>query len=116
MVSDSGLGQGKGGSGVPNRYREGCFSLTQRPLPPRYGVRTTMRKKRLGDVLRERGHISAEDLSKALDEQSRKVGLLGEGLLQRGIVSKKDLVAALEEITSTSHLRCLPSQGGAEAV
>ena len=66
-----------------------------------------MRKKRLGDVLRERGHISAEDLSKALDEQSRKVGLLGEVLLQRGLVGKKDLVAALEEITNTQYVHCL---------
>lgn len=66
-----------------------------------------MRKKRLGDVLRERGHISADDLSKALDEQSRKVGLLGEVLLQRGLVGKKDLVAALEEITNTQYVHCL---------
>lgn len=69
-----------------------------------------MRKKRLGDVLRERGHISAEDLTKALDEQSRKVGLLGEVLLQRGIVSKKDLVAALEEITNIPYVHCLSAQ------
>jgi type IV pilus assembly protein PilB len=61
-------------------------------------------------VLRERGHISAEDLSKALDEQSRKVGLLGEVLLQRGLVGKKDLVAALEEITSNQYVHCLSAE------
>ncbi len=63
-----------------------------------------MAKKKLGEVLRERGQISAEDLSKALDEQHRKVSLLGEVLLQRGIVGKDNLVAALEETTRVPYV------------
>jgi type IV pilus assembly protein PilB len=66
-----------------------------------------MPKKKLGEVLRERGHISADNLAKALDEQSRRVGLLGEALLERGLVGKKDLVAALEEITNIPYVHCL---------
>ncbi|HEV8525107.1 MAG TPA: ATPase, T2SS/T4P/T4SS family [Terriglobales bacterium] len=57
-----------------------------------------MGKKRLGEVLREKKHISAEALEKVLQEQQKTTGLLGEMLLQRGLVSKDDLVSALEEV------------------
>ena len=56
-----------------------------------------MGRKRLGDVLRERKHISIEDLDSALAEQATTARLLGELLLERGLVTKDDLVAALEE-------------------
>src|SRR5437868_7686071 len=56
-----------------------------------------MAKKRLGDVLRERKHISFEDLETALEDQQKSARLLGELLLERNLVSKDDLVAALEE-------------------
>jgi type IV pilus assembly protein PilB len=65
-----------------------------------------MGKKKLGELLRERGHISPEDLSKALDEQHRKVSLLGEVLLHRGLVGRENLVAALQEITRLDHVDC----------
>src|SRR5712671_250370 len=56
-----------------------------------------MGRKRLGDVLRERKHITIEDLDKALAEQAATARLLGEVLLERNLVTKNDLVAALEE-------------------
>jgi type IV pilus assembly protein PilB len=65
-----------------------------------------MGKKRLGDVLRERGHISNEDLSDALQEQQQKVIFLGEALLQRGSVRKEDLIAALEDVTQVPYIDC----------
>ncbi|PYU19469.1 MAG: type II secretion system protein GspE [Acidobacteria bacterium] len=58
-----------------------------------------MRRKRLGEVLHERGKISAKDLEKALEEQQEKLSHLGELLLERGLVGKSDLIAALEEVS-----------------
>jgi hypothetical protein len=42
-----------------------------------------MKKKRPGEVLRERGRISAADLKKALQEQQGQVIHLGELLFQQ---------------------------------
>ena len=58
-----------------------------------------MKRKKLGEVLRERKRINAEDLQNAIEEQEKKSMLLGELLLERTLVSKDDLVAALEEVT-----------------
>ena len=58
-----------------------------------------MRRKRLGEVLHERGKISARDLERALEEQQEKLSHLGELLLERGLVGKSDLIAALEEVS-----------------
>ena len=60
------------------------------------------RKKRLGEVLRERKRVKVEELEQALVEQKEMgggSGLLGELLLTRGFVGKEDLVSALEEVT-----------------
>jgi Type II secretion system (T2SS), protein E, N-terminal domain len=65
-----------------------------------------MKKKRLGEGLRERGHVTVEDLNKALQDQRGKLVRLGELLLQRGKVSKKDLVAALDEVTQVPYIDC----------
>ena len=65
-----------------------------------------MKKKRLGEVLRERGHLSAADLHKALQDQQGKGIHLGELLLQRGIVSKTDLVSTLAEVSAIPYLDC----------
>ena len=65
-----------------------------------------MKKKRLGDVLRERGHISPEQLSQAIEEQRGKVIRLGDLLLERGAASKSDLVTALEELTGVPYVDC----------
>lgn len=69
-----------------------------------------MRKKKLGEILRERGLISADDLSKALEEQQRKVILLGEVLLERNLVSREDLVASIEEVTKVQFIDCRSAQ------
>ena len=63
-----------------------------------------MRKKKLGEVLRERRHISGEVLDSAIEEQKRKLGRLGELLLHKGAVQKDALVAALEEVTGASYV------------
>jgi len=67
-----------------------------------------MKKKRLGEVLRERGHVSAADLHTALQEQQTQAKLvhLGELMLQRGWVSKKDLTSALTEVSKTPYFDC----------
>jgi type IV pilus assembly protein PilB len=69
-----------------------------------------MRKKRLGELLRDRGQVTAEDLSKALDEHHQKLVLLGEVLLQRGYVDRQNLVAALQEVTKVSYVDCRSAQ------
>ena len=53
-----------------------------------------MKRKRLGDVLKERGKISAESLQKLFDEQQDKVIRLGELILERGLVEKSALSKA----------------------
>jgi type IV pilus assembly protein PilB len=56
-----------------------------------------MRRKRLGEVLRERKKVTPEILERVLEEQEKTSSLLGELLLERGLVSKEDLISALEE-------------------
>lgn len=63
-----------------------------------------MKRKRLGEVLSERGHISPSDLAKALREQQGKVIHLGELLLQRRLVNKDQLLAALNEVSGVDYL------------
>jgi type IV pilus assembly protein PilB len=63
-------------------------------------------KKRLGEVLCERGQLGAADLKRALQEQQGKAIRLGELLLQRKLVSKKDLAAALEEVAGVKYVDC----------
>jgi type IV pilus assembly protein PilB len=66
-----------------------------------------MKKKKLGEVLRDRGKISAEDLDVAVSEQlGNKMLHLGELMLERGLVKKDDLAAALEEVSRVPYLDC----------
>ena len=65
-----------------------------------------MKKKRLGEVLRDRGMISSADLQKVVGDQQGKVIHLGELMLERGLVSKEDLGAALEEVARIPYLDC----------
>ena len=65
-----------------------------------------MKRKRLGEVLCERGHISAADLKQALQEQQGKVIHLGELLLQRKLVSKNELAAALADVSAVEYVDC----------
>jgi type IV pilus assembly protein PilB len=65
-----------------------------------------MKKKRLGEILRERNQVSVENLDKAIQDQQGKLVHLGELLLQRGAVSKADLVSALVETSRTPYFDC----------
>ena len=65
-----------------------------------------MRKKRLGEVLRERGQISARDLNQAIQDQQEKLVHLGELMLERRLVAKEDLVAALSEVSHIPYVDC----------
>jgi len=62
------------------------------------------KRKKLGTVLRERQHISENELEKALHEQKQKVAMLGEVLLASGKVPKPHLIAALEEASGVRYL------------
>jgi len=65
-----------------------------------------MKKKRLGEVLYERGQISAADLKKALLDQQGKVIHLGELLLERNVVTKAELLSAITEISGVPYQDC----------
>jgi len=65
-----------------------------------------MKKKRLGEVLRERGYISPADLTKAIEDQEGKLIHLGELLLDRGLVSRTELAAALTEVIRVPAVDC----------
>jgi len=70
-----------------------------------------MKKKRLGEVLRERGHVSAADLNRALQEQQQdKLLHLGELMLQRGLVAKQDLVSALMVVSQVPYFDCTAAE------
>jgi type IV pilus assembly protein PilB len=65
-----------------------------------------MKRKRLGEVLCERGQLSPADLQKVLQDQQGKFVHLGELLMGRGLVSKADLTAALSEVSAVPYLDC----------
>jgi type IV pilus assembly protein PilB len=65
-----------------------------------------MKKKKLGEVLRDRGMISSADLQKVIGEQQGKVIHLGELMLERGLVAKEALGAALEEVSHIPYIDC----------
>ena len=74
------------------------------------------KKKRLGEVLRERNQISRPDLDKAIEDQKDKVSRLGELMLERGLVQKKDLIAALVDVSHIPYLDCAPVQIDTQAL
>ena len=75
-----------------------------------------MKRKKLGEVLHERGQISTEVLAKAIAEQHGKVIRLGELLLERGLVNKSNLLLALNEVTRVPYLDCTAVEPTAEAL
>ncbi len=75
-----------------------------------------MAKRKLGEVLRERGQISAKDLSEAISDQPHKLVRLGELLLERDLVTKDDLSSALEEVTHVPYLDCASIRPTPEAL
>jgi type IV pilus assembly protein PilB len=76
-----------------------------------------VKKKRLGEVLQERGKISNADLTKAVkDQEGGKLQFLGEMLLERNLVSRKDLVSALEEVAHVPYVECNTVEPESEAL
>jgi type IV pilus assembly protein PilB len=75
-----------------------------------------LKKKRLGEVLRERGHLSTADLNQILLDQRGKRVHLGELLLQAGKVAKIDLISALAEVSDIPYLDCNRVQVDPEAL
>jgi len=65
-----------------------------------------MKRKKLGEVLRDSGKISSAELQAMIVEQQGKVIHLGELMLERGLVSKEDLGAALEEVSRIPYIDC----------
>jgi type IV pilus assembly protein PilB len=65
-----------------------------------------MKRKKLGEILQDRGHISAEELQQLFKEQEGKMVRLGELILERGLVDKATLVKALEEVSRVPYLDC----------
>jgi type IV pilus assembly protein PilB len=65
-----------------------------------------MKRKRLGEVLQDRGKISAADLQKLFEEQQGKVIRLGELILERCLVDKASLIEALVEVSQVPYLDC----------
>lgn len=58
------------------------------------------RRKRLGDILQEKGLLSQEQLNEALEYQRTTGDKLGEALIKLGFISPEDIADALSE-----HLR-----------
>src|SRR5215469_5235520 len=75
-----------------------------------------MKKRRLGEVLRERGHLSTADLNQILLDQRGKRIHLGELLLQNNKVAKIDLISALAEVSDIPYLDCTRVQVDPEAL
>jgi type IV pilus assembly protein PilB len=65
-----------------------------------------MKRKRLGEILQERGKISKASLDQLFLEQNNKIIRLGELILERGLVDKSSLVSALEEVARVPYLDC----------
>jgi type IV pilus assembly protein PilB len=66
-----------------------------------------MKRKKLGEVLQDRGQISETDLQQLFKEQEcNKMVRLGELILERGLVDKASLVKALEEVSRVAYLDC----------
>lgn len=75
-----------------------------------------MGRKRLGDLLQERGRVSHRDIESAVQEQRGSSILLGELLLQRGLVSKDEIIAALQEITHAKYVDCKTAKVSPDAL
>jgi len=60
------------------------------------------KKRRLGDILLEKGIVSQEQLEEALEEQKKSGRLLGELLISMDFASEKDILEALGVQTGTT--------------
>ena len=69
-----------------------------------------MKRKKLGELLQDRGQISEATLQKLFKEQEGKMVRLGELILERDLVDKASLVKALEEVSRVPYLDCTTVQ------
>jgi type IV pilus assembly protein PilB len=74
-----------------------------------------MPRKKLGEVLRERGKITERQLTDLILDQQGKVRL-GELLLERGLLKKQDLIEALEDTTRVPYVDCGDAMPNLEAL
>ncbi len=64
-------------------------------------------KKRIGELLVERGLLTEEALSKTLETKTARIG---ENLVEKGLVSKEDIGAALQSIMGVPYVECPPAE------
>ncbi len=70
-----------------------------------------MKTRKLGEILVERGRVSEEDLTRALNNERSKGQPLGAVLVQQGLVSEEDLQEALGEEFGLPYWRKLEEVG-----
>ena len=75
-----------------------------------------MKRKKLGELLQDRGQISAANLQKLFKEQESKMVRLGELILETGLVDKASLVKAIEEVSHVTYVDCESVRSGTEAL
>src|SRR5260370_34399919 len=69
-----------------------------------------MKRKKLGEILQERGQITAAELQRLFEEQKGKMVRLGELILERRLVDKPSLVKAIVEVSRVPYLDCAAIQ------
>ena len=69
-----------------------------------------MKRKKLGELLLDRGYLTPANLQKLFKEQEGNMVRLGELILERGLVDKSILVKALEEVSRVPYLDCTTIQ------
>jgi type IV pilus assembly protein PilB len=75
-----------------------------------------MKKKRMGDLLIERGTLDQGELDRALAIQQEKNGRLGEVLMQNLHVSKQEVATVIEQIRGVAYVECPPEDVAPEAL
>ena len=64
-------------------------------------------KKRIGELLVEKGLLSEEALAEILETKTARIG---EDLVEKGLVSKEDIGAALQSIMGVPYVECPPAE------
>jgi hypothetical protein len=70
-----------------------------------------MMTRRLGEILVERGLVSAADIARLLDSERAKGQPLGTLLVQQGLITEEDLLEALSEQFELPYWRKLEEAG-----
>jgi type IV pilus assembly protein PilB len=75
-----------------------------------------MKRKKLGELLQDRGHISGDNLQKLFKEQQTKMVRLGELILETGLVDKGSLIKAIEDVSHVTYVDCSLVRSTVEAI